>query len=323
MSGPKPNTSTSQSSISPNEYTPTSTSSRSARAAASNGRPGSRASVSDSQVHGAVVASLNPLTDVTRLGTRNAAATAAEIWTRIAMVLAGRRIEARAASRPNRPPVGTRAARRCVTLRPYGDPSRSRNASASGRRVTRAAARAATSRAPTSAPIALAATTHQSIAKSGVTPTNSWSTIRAMRLLISTPSGRPTASATAVIAIAMRRRRRRSGRARPPRARITATSRVRSVISVFVVDASRTSATSPATMPNRPMRVLTCSMSASIGVEPLGSEVGNSVNASPPSASTSHVASVIARSSSAPSSTAVITNRFVPPVRATTESRSA
>ena len=96
-----------------------------------------------------------------------------------------------------------------------------------------------------------------STAKPGVIPTNSWSTIRAIRLLTAIPNGSPITNAATAIPTAMRRRRRRSGRCRPPSARMTAISRVRSVIKVLVVEARSTSATSPAKMPRSPTSSLT------------------------------------------------------------------
>ena len=95
-------------------------------------------------------------------------------------------------------------------------------------------------------------------------------TMRAITLEMTIPRGSPMITAAAAIATARRRRRRRSGRFRAPSARMTAASRVRSVIKVFVVEPRSTSATSPATMPRNPMSVLTCSIAASMGWVPSG-----------------------------------------------------
>ena len=255
---------------------------------------------------------------------RKAAPTAAAIWTTTAVVRPGRRSEVRVAIRPAGVPQPMRADNRWSRVAPNGAPSRSRSAAASGTVATRCAARADTSRAPMRTATADPARTGTSSAKPGVIPTNSWSTMRAIRLLIATPKGRPSTSAATPIPTAMRRRRRRSGRCRPPSARMTAISRVRSVIRVFVVDASSTSATSPAKIPSRPMSWLTCRMSASIGVVPSGKEVGNPVNVSPSAASITSTSAMTASSAVSLSSTAVMVRRSVPPdvVSGTTASRS-
>ena len=101
---------------------------------------------------------------------RKAAPTAVAICATTAIVRAGRRADERSASRLSRPPVGMRARRRCTQVRPNGAPSRSRNASARSSFVTRRAARAATSRAPSIIPTALPASTVQLTAMSGREP---------------------------------------------------------------------------------------------------------------------------------------------------------
>ncbi len=182
--------------------------------------------------------------------------------------------------------------------------------------MTRRAAPEATSAAPPRANTALIARTGTETAMPGVMSRNSCITMRAITFETMIPSGNPTTTAAAAIATARRLSRRRSGRPRAPSARMTAASRVRSTIRVVVVEPSRTSATSPATMPRNPIIVLTCSMSASIGWVPSTTVMGSDVVEMPRSASRPRSSSAVERSAPAESSAARTARRLAasPPI---------
>ena len=127
----------------------------------------------------------------------------------------------------------------------------------------------------------LAMTTAGDQPSAGVMPANRSSTIRAITLLTTRPSGSPTTSPSTAIAMATRRSSRRTSRPGAPSARRIAASRLRSVTIAFVVEASRTRATMPATTPSIPMIVEISLMLSSTGCAPPGRRTGSAVTATP------------------------------------------